>query len=284
MNKQNYKLTLLENAIDYLNESLKYYRKAERDLFNRNKNLDRLYKFALLHAVSFAECFLKHYISLESEILIYKNCNKKNITDNTTTIGLDEIFVTLENLGQQSTLKQVSIIKNEIAKLQKIRNQCMHYIVSYEPETVRDNIGSLLHKIVKFDEANKNIGVLEKIDEQSTYNNIWSVYKENREKTLQEIQKLKAQPPQHIKYIFDDEIECPACSNATMYICIEEKQSEYNHKSFTLTEQNGYCTFFNCKHKCRIEKCYGCCEYFAEYDLNEDENDDTILYCNLCEK
>ncbi len=146
-----YELNLLDNAIDYLNEAMKYYQEAKN-----SEDGARLYKFCILHCVSFAELFLKYHIFLIDKTRIYKQTNKNR------TVGLYDLF---------SILKELKIIipdflEEEIKHLADTRNEAIHYQVSYSVENVHNQIGKLLYVLVEFDEKNKNIGIIEKAEKK----------------------------------------------------------------------------------------------------------------------
>lgn len=151
-----YELDLLKNAIDYLNEAMKYYQEA--------KNSDdkaRLYKFCILHCVSFAELFIKEYVRQEHELLLFNNSAKHTFVDKKQrkTITLQDCYHLLRN----ARLNNAEKLEKEMQYLQSLRNELMHYEVNYDVKIVDEKIGELLTYLTDFDEANRNIQPIQKV-------------------------------------------------------------------------------------------------------------------------
>ena len=213
-NEEEYKLSLLENAIDYLNEAMDYYDNAQK------LNNNRVYKFCVLHCVSFAELFLKYYISLENKSLIFQNSKK-----NDKTISLDKAIEILKG----SKFQKIESIEEEIKILKNLRNQAMHYQVLYDVEKVERDIGQLLQIFIEFDENNKKIGIIEKVETKyrEKLNYIREGYLNYLEQATGEMEKEVESAEKSIGHrssdettifpLAESELECIECENETLY-------------------------------------------------------------------
>ncbi len=240
-----YNLELLDNAIDYLNEAMQYYLKA------RDTDDNRLYKYCILHSVSFAELFLKHYISLESELLIYKNITKK-IDDKSPTITLKEALQILKNLNKIHLDK----MELEIEKLQSLRNNAQHKHTSYNSEEVDSIIGQLLYAFITFDENNNKVGIIDraKNEYKKTLNYMKDGYTGRLDQALEKINAIEKEADKNLRIgehsNFHKGMECEQCWNPTLYRIGQEYECAF------CGDEPDY-----------MQKCYICGDIFDSHDF-----------------
>jgi hypothetical protein len=104
-------MDLLDNAYDFMNESLRAARSAEQRA--------RAWKFAIVHIVQAIELLLKERLRLGHPVLIYENVDKQK---NTVSLGLAMTRIT-DALGIQLTEKEVTSIE----KARRWRDLMIHY-------------------------------------------------------------------------------------------------------------------------------------------------------------
>ncbi|HEY9079370.1 hypothetical protein [Magnetovibrio sp.] len=152
------RLTLLENAVDSLNEALRKY----------NEGIDgdtKSYKFAITHFSHFIELMFKYYVSKSHPLLIYKNPYSKSLETSrgrkdATTIGLWEAVQFLKNEGKpiQEEFKQ------DMEWLKKLRNKIEHHEFKMDTREVRLTLGRLVRAFIDFNESHSTLNFDEKID------------------------------------------------------------------------------------------------------------------------
>ena len=109
------KLSLEENAYNFLNESLRQYRKTSRK--------PNAWPFALLHIVQALELMLKQVLQAVHPILIYEDIDQRKAHRN--TVSLEQALDRLENLGVPIEEKERLNIRRAALR----RNLVVHYEV-----------------------------------------------------------------------------------------------------------------------------------------------------------
>jgi hypothetical protein len=104
-------MDLLDNAYDFVNESLRSARGASRRA--------RAWKFAIVHIVQAIELLLKERLRREHPVLIYENVDRQK---NTVSLGLAMTRIT-ESLGIELSAKEVTAIE----KARRWRDRMIHY-------------------------------------------------------------------------------------------------------------------------------------------------------------
>ena len=106
------KLSLMDNAYNFLNQSLRHYRKASRSMNE--------WPFALLHLTQTVELMLKYRLCMVSRILIYEDIDHPR-----NTVSLEKALGRLEGAGIRISNKE----KTNIRKAASFRHQVVHYEV-----------------------------------------------------------------------------------------------------------------------------------------------------------
>ena len=109
---KHFDMDLLDNAYDFLNESLHAARSAEQR--------GRAWKFAIVHLVQAIELLLKERLRREHEALIYENVDRRK-----NTVSLTQAVHRLDGLGIVLTPRE----KAAIEKARKWRDQMIHHEV-----------------------------------------------------------------------------------------------------------------------------------------------------------
>ncbi|MGC2033511.1 MAG: zinc ribbon domain-containing protein [Steroidobacteraceae bacterium] len=108
------------NAVDSLRIGIEFFLK-EASYSSRKHAI-----LTLFHAM---ELFLKEYLHRTNPVLIYKNIDAK-INDDSSTAGIKEILVRLENLGLGLPKEFQSVIE----KIQRRRNRIEHHRYDHQKE------------------------------------------------------------------------------------------------------------------------------------------------------
>jgi len=132
MRDREFKLDLLDNAIDSLSKAV-----AEYDLCNIGRNNG--YKYAIIFSCHYTELILKYIVSLEHPILIYDNHLKRNSRLN-RTIGAEPALNLLGNLGYEITAD----MRRDIEHMLSLRNQAMHHELAVDKMHARRSIARLI--------------------------------------------------------------------------------------------------------------------------------------------
>jgi hypothetical protein len=103
-------MELVENAYDFVNESLRAARQAERRA--------RAWKFAIVHIVQAIELLLKERLRREHPILIYENVDRKK-----NTVSLAQAVERITGLGVELTAKELQAVE----KARRWRGLMIHY-------------------------------------------------------------------------------------------------------------------------------------------------------------
>lgn len=103
-------MDLLENAYDFLNDSLRAARRA--------RQRGRAWKFAIVNLVQAIELLLKERLRREHEALIYENVDKRK-----NTVSLAQAVSRLDSLGIALTPRE----RDAIEKARKWRDRIIHH-------------------------------------------------------------------------------------------------------------------------------------------------------------
>lgn len=130
-----HQLSLIENAIDSLNEALRKYNEGV-------SGNTKAFKFAVLHFCHFIELLLKHHVASFHRLLIYKNPFSKKI-QNENTIGAFEAVQFLKNEGHDFPDK----FSKDLEWFVKLRNNIEHYEFSLDIDEVKAVLGRLMRAL-----------------------------------------------------------------------------------------------------------------------------------------
>ncbi len=140
-----HKLSLFDNAIDSLNESLSLFESA-------NSKGIRRYKFAVLNFCHFTELLFKHFASLiEPEKILYTT--KKGETKSITFWEALQILDS-NNSGIDKDLK------NDLEWIKKVRNDIEHYEFAFTTSEVELFSGKILNAVMKYSDEYTNLELL----------------------------------------------------------------------------------------------------------------------------
>ena len=140
--KSKLQLNLLENAYDYLNSSLEYVVRAQRE------GSQRLWKFAVLHIAFCMELMFKERLKRAHELLIYANIDKyKPITRETKTVPWN-ILVERIKYVMGERFERIDLGRLDLA--QRLRNQILHYDVELEFPSIYHDFANLLNFVREF--------------------------------------------------------------------------------------------------------------------------------------
>jgi hypothetical protein len=144
-----YELDLLQNASESLSESLRRYG-------DHLSGDEAAIKHSVLYLGHFIELYLKHCVSKQHDLLIFKNPSAEKVgTEEAETITIDSAMAILKNC-------KISIPKpllDDITKIRKKRNAIMHYKVSVDPEEFLELIGKLIADLSAWDASNIKAGI-----------------------------------------------------------------------------------------------------------------------------
>ncbi|PCJ43360.1 MAG: hypothetical protein COA71_00360 [SAR86 cluster bacterium] len=145
-------LSLFENSIDSLNESLKTFERA------KNGGV-RQYKFAILNFCQFAELLFKYFAwKAEPDKIIYK-----------TKSGHEKSIDLWKSLKILST-KGVEVddqLRSDLEWIKKIRNDIEHYEFSFEVEEIELFSGKILSSIIKYASEYQDLELIWHVDDDS---------------------------------------------------------------------------------------------------------------------
>ena len=103
-------LSLIENSYNFLNQSLRHYRKSSRNVHE--------WPFALLHITQSLELMLKQLLKETHPILIYENIDRPKYT-----VSLELALIRLQAIGVPIGEKE----KINIQRAADFRNRVVHY-------------------------------------------------------------------------------------------------------------------------------------------------------------
>jgi len=122
---------LLDNAIDSLRVGVDFY---------VNRPEKSAHKHAILLVFHAIELLIKEHLSRVHPALIYRNIDKP-ITDDSMTVGFDQMLIRLKNLGLELEPDQAPVLRN----LQRRRNCIEHHVYDRDP-----NDGTVVGQSIRF--------------------------------------------------------------------------------------------------------------------------------------
>lgn len=138
------KLSLLENAFDFLNCSLDFFVRA------RNQDSQKEWKFAILNIVHAIELLLKERLRREHELLIYANIDKyKPISRQTPTVTWQVLIERIKYVLGNDLEK---IDAGRIDKARELRNQMVHYDIELHFPEIYHEYANLWNFVREFTE------------------------------------------------------------------------------------------------------------------------------------
>jgi HEPN domain-containing protein len=144
------RMSLLENAYDFLNEALRSAERAGQD--------PKAWKFAVLHVVQAIELLLKARLHAEHPVLIYEDVDRR-----TRTVSLARAVDRITGAARiELTLSE----QRSILKAQKWRDAIVHYEFEMSPYEVEAVFVQLCEFLERFHNEHTDFGDLHsKIDE-----------------------------------------------------------------------------------------------------------------------
>jgi hypothetical protein len=118
-----YRLTLLENSLDFLNSSL-----ASAIRFHEESDSKSL-KFAIIHVVFAIELLLKEVLRRKNSSLIYQNAEGAGSSRTIKTVSWTEAIARMRSSFPDQF---DSVDSGRLATAQRLRNQIIHYDVEYD--------------------------------------------------------------------------------------------------------------------------------------------------------
>lgn len=123
------RFTLLENSLSFFNESISCSRKAA---------LDEVYwKFTILHLVQAVELAIKEALRRVHPVLVFENVDQPTNSVSITK-GLHRLMS--DDIGRFSITEKE---KKEITRAIKMRNELVHYEVSYSSQAIEAKFASV---------------------------------------------------------------------------------------------------------------------------------------------
>ncbi len=213
-----HRLSLFENAIDSLNESLELYINAQ------SKGL-RSYKFAVLNLCHFVELLFKYFASKIAPDKIFittKNGKKKSI-------GLWEALDILDSNGQGISKNN----KLDLEWIKNLRNDIEHYEFSFLSSEVELFLGKILSFVIKYAEEYEGLELIWHIEDHYK-DTILHLCKNYKDKLAVALAIVKEQEDiNYAECLSNGGIEtywrkyiCPNCGNFTL-ITNEESTTGY---------------------------------------------------------
>lgn len=170
--KQILKLSLLENAFDYLNSSLEFVVRA------RKENSQKEWKFAILNITHAIELLLKERLRREHELLIYANIDKfKPITRSSPTVNWR---VLVERIKYVLGSEFEKIDAGRITRARELRNQMIHYDVELHFPEIYQEYAILWNFVSEFADKILNEEIHKHIDTEFVrdYDDLRSLFEE----------------------------------------------------------------------------------------------------------
>lgn len=144
-----YKLDLLQNAADSLGESLRRYE-------NYLSGDGAAIKHAILYLGHFIELYLKHSVSKQHDLLIFKAPSSNKVrTEDAETITIETAISILKNCN----IELPKPLMDDITKIRKKRNAIMHYKVSVDPDEFLELVGKLVADLSEWDSSSIKAGI-----------------------------------------------------------------------------------------------------------------------------
>ncbi len=137
-----YRLNLLDNAIDFLNSSLRYVSRSKQE------NNPLLWKFAILHLTQALELILKERLRIENPVLLFANLDRFVPQDQRrTTVSW---YKAIERLKYVLGSDMIQIDAGRLSLAYELRNNMVHYDVNLLfPETY-DQYSNVLNYATTF--------------------------------------------------------------------------------------------------------------------------------------
>lgn len=227
-----YKLTLLHNSHNFLNEALMKAISAEKKIDD--------WKFAILFLVQSIELSLKEKLSREHSILIYKNIDNRE-----QTVTTSQCINRLKNICNVE-------LNNEdieaIAQASKIRNAIVHSEFELSTDIVKLVFAKLLRFLESFHRNHLQENILEIIDESTKYEAI-SIDAYARGLHSNALVRFEEEGIDE-EYIWF----CPACGWGT----------------FVVQDDINIC--FLCSHQDNTVMCDSCKRMFFEFETEQNEH------------
>lgn len=205
-----YELDLFSNAISSLDESLRQYRQ------HTEGKVDSL-KFAILNLGHFIELLLKHLVSEQHKLLVFKEPAKKGINEeNSLTITTEHSINILENCD----IKVPDSLQKDIKTLREKRNAIMHYKVKIDTDEFVELIGCLLADITVWDSGNlkHRVNISDHVSPENWKLIAQTVKDEERKIMLAEESAIRFNG-EHSFNLIDS---CPECGHLTIYLKADE--------------------------------------------------------------
>lgn len=146
-------LTMLENGLDFIVESIEYLMKLKcsKNKLKRNKNL----KYGLLNLSSGIELILKYRLYRENWVYIVSDIKKVSIQrfieGDFISVNLKEIFERLKDLCDVNIIGNKNIKEHVFTKLRNDRNKFEHFTIKEEQiENIEKNIYESILEICTF--------------------------------------------------------------------------------------------------------------------------------------
>ena len=206
---QTLSLSLLENAVDSLEEGLRKYQSAKKG----NK---RELKFCVLTISHFVELSFKHFITKINSNLIYENLYANNFKKN-KTITMWEAINFYKNLKSNSTQDKPYFIKN-LDWLKKLRNEIEHNKFEISLDKAENKIAhvlSTMDDLYHFEKEIKDLHTKLTKKSKELYLELVNHYKKQFKNTMGIIKKTGEKP-----------IDCPSCGATTLLY--QTKENEYS--------------------------------------------------------
>lgn len=236
------KLTLIENAEDFLKQSLSQAIYSEKNPQN--------WKYAILYLVQSIELSLKELLRREHEILIYKN-----IDNPIETVSIDYAVKRLQKI---SKIKFNQRDLNNINIASKYRNKIVHYGFSFKEKEIKTTYAKLIGflKSVFYTHFKKNLDII-------VGDKIWQEAVQIIEYSNELLKRAKVRfKEENIK--IENIILCRLCSQDAFVI-----QGEIN-------------TCYVCGIEDDIGVCDGCDCIFYYDELTPSHEFDDKRYCEDC--
>jgi len=138
------KMTLLENAYDFLNESLRAASRAESE--------PHAWKFAVLNVVQAIEVLLKARLQAEHPLLIYENVDKRS-----RTVSLS---LAMRRIAEASRIPLTSRELRTVRKASQWRDQIIHFEFEMQPYQVEAVYSQLFEFATRFHNDHTDFGEL----------------------------------------------------------------------------------------------------------------------------
>ena len=241
-----FELNLLENSLDYLNESLGYYKDiGYEESHDKDRNTiedKRKWKTTFILLVQAMELLLKYSLTKINEVLVYENIDEK-ISEDSKTISYSKSITRLKNL------KPKLLIASDIEILTscgKIRNDCIHYKVNLNSCDIKKKYCKLFQLYMK------------------TYYNIFHKKYKN----------------DNYNYVIDNILT--NAKNLYIYRGIEfrKKSLERFKKDLETNQYNSFLLNKSGEAYRRVKYSYE--KYFGNYSKDEAFVFDSCLYCGDC--